>query len=432
MKNETNVYWRAWPAGLLLALAGLGLWAGDAGMAPAQGAASFVSNGGARAQEEVPIRVSLVEDKQIWVDSRGGSGLAVWDPAERKVLLHRQVGQGLWFSRPLGQWQATESAGRRLLPDGRASGKKLEIHPLGDGVLTVDESGEERGYRGMLQLVARGSDRLVAVNVVGMEDYLAGVVGSEMPASWKSEALRAQAIACRTYALYEMHSKQGRPEWDLDNTQQSQVYGGVANEHSRVKAALRDTRGVVLVFGPEGREKIFPTFFSATCGGHTQKSTALIEESLLPLKGQACAYCRPSASNYRWGAVTSSKKEVSRKLLERIGRLADLQEVVDIKVIAASDYGRLETLQLVGRNGQRQEIMAEVFRQAISTREKPVRSSWFQLVDAGTHWRFDDGRGWGHGVGLCQYGSQGMARAGRDCVEILQYYYPKTLLVRAY
>ena len=109
-----------------------------------------------------------------------------------------------------------------------------------------------------------------------------------------------------------------------------------------------------------------------------------------------------------------------------------MEKIKYIKITGRSDNGRIEKVKLTGRSGRTYEMDAESFRLGLSSKDKPLLSSWYQLVDAGGAWRFEDGRGWGHGVGMCQCGSQQMARLGKDCVAILQHYYPESVLVRAY
>ena len=157
-------------------------------------------------------------------------------------------------------------------------------------------------------------------------------------------------------------------------------------------------------------------------------------ENLPPLKGTSCPYCGKVAKPkyYRWSGLTIAKEEVSRRLIKRFSSLAILDSIIDIKVAARSNYGRVEKLELIGQNGEKRNIRAEDFRLAISTKEKPLLSSWYKLTDGSKVWRFDDGRGWGHGVGMCQCGSQQMALLGKDSIAILKHYYPQALLVRAY
>jgi len=119
-------------------------------------------------------------------------------------------------------------------------------------------------------------------------------------------------------------------------------------------------------------------------------------------------------------------------LIRRYSILQNLGRIVDIKVASRSDYGRVEKLELTGSTGKNHLIGAEEFRLALSSKKKPLRSSWYQLIDNGSTWRFENGKGWGHGVGMCQSGCQGMAQNGKSSVAILEYYYPRSILVRAY
>ena len=126
------------------------------------------------------------------------------------------------------------------------------------------------------------------------------------------------------------------------------------------------------------------------------------------------------------------KSTASDRLIERYPELAELGKIEKVTVLAVSDYGRVEKLELSGSSGKTKRIGAVDFRLAVSGKETPLRSSWYRLVDGGDRWQFEGGRGFGHAVGLCQYGSEQMGKEGKDCVEILNFYYPQAVLLRAY
>lgn len=381
-------------------------------------------------RSSVVIRVLLLKDNRVTVSSQ--SGLTVIDLNRNTNIAQLPENQSLRIQRSGSHWQLFDQKNNLIQATPAFAGDQLQI--VSHDQSTLNWIGKtKRTYHGSFTLTARTDGRFDLVNSVDIEDYLAGVVGSEMPASWDKKALQAQAIACRTYALYEMHGRQGRRNWDVTDDQQSQVYRGAGKIDRRVKEVLEDTRGVVLAYGPAGKEKIFPTFFSSTCGGHTQDSIALIEDSLAPLKGTACPYCKTTNPKYyRWNPLEIPKKVVSDRLINSYPKLKVLKEIKDIQLLEQSGHGRLERLQLIGSNGRAATLKAESFRLAVSHKKYRLRSSWYKLYDAGINWRFTDGQGWGHGVGLCQYGSRGMARQGHDCVSILSHYYPKSQLVRAY
>jgi stage II sporulation protein D len=377
------------------------------------------------------IRVFLFRVDQTRVEG-SGANWSIWDAGGVRHLARLKKGQNLLVRRRGGIWLLEDKRGVAILPNGSVTGKSLEIRPAEGGLLSVGRDAQQ-SFRGRLRLLGDEQDSFVVINIVDMEEYLEGVVGAEMPSYWYKAALRSQAVACRTYAIYQMHRRrEGR--WDVSNTQASQVYGGVAAEHPRVSEALSDTRGVVLTYGREKQEKIFPAYYSSNCGGHTADASAVFGEKLPPLQGNNCPYCEKvaKAQHYRWSAVTIDKEDLSRRLLVRYPVLAVLEKIEEIKITGRSEHGRVEKVKLIGRSGRSYEMDAESFRLGLSSKDKPLLSSWYELADTGGGWRFEDGRGWGHGVGMCQCGSQQMARLGKDCVTILQHYYPESVLVRAY
>jgi len=385
-----------------------------------------------QADSGVNIRVFLTRKTEIRLTCQKAP-YGFWNDAEKKEWISLDRGQTCLLRRQNGNWQVKDKFGRDLLPVKWQQERSLVIKPKKKAILDLVTE-QKRRYRGNLRIWAEDKNSFNVVNIVDVEQYLAGVVGSEMPSYWYKTALRAQSIASRTYALYQLHLREGSGRWDLSSDQSSQVYGGVIRESRRVAEAVSETRGVVLVGNWKGKEKIFPAYYSSTCGGHTQDAAAVFGEDLPPLKGTTCPYCAKVAKPkyFRWSGPTIAKEDVSKRLIKRFPSLASLDSIMDIKVVARSDYGRVEKLELRGQNGQKRNIRAEDFRLAISTKDKPLLSSWYKLIDAPKVWRFVDGRGWGHGVGLCQCGSQQMARLGKDSIAILKHYYPQALLVRAY
>ena len=378
------------------------------------------------------IRVLLSRQSEIWLNCQNAP-YGIWDDSENKEWIALETGKTCLLRRQNGNWQLKDKFGRDLLPVELRREKSLVIKPKYQAILDITTEQKQR-YRGWLKIWAEDDNRFAVVNVVDIEKYLAGVVGAEMPSWWYKAAQRAQSVASRTYALYQLHLRGSSGRWDLADDQSSQVYGGVIRESRRVSEAVSETRGVVLVSNWKGKEKIFPTYYSSTCGGHTQDAAAVFGENLPPLKGATCPYCGKVAGMkyYRWSGLTIAKEDISKRLIKRYSSLAALGRIADIKVSARSEYGRVEKLELIGQNGQKRKIRAEDFRLAVSTKEKPLLSSWYKLIDAGKAWRFDDGRGWGHGVGMCQCGTQQMARLGNDSIAILKHYYPQAIPVRAY
>lgn len=380
--------------------------------------------------QPVAIRVFLSRQSQAWVQSQGGAG-EIWDLTANESVARLSPDGPVCVQIQDGQWQVQSETGASVIRRPLSGERMLELRPVGRGVLSY---GKEKPFRcrGVVRCIGEPDGGFALVNVLDMESYLKGVVGSEMYAYWHMEALRAQSVASRTYALYQMNGK-GKAGWDIGSSQSSQVYKGLGQESQRVNRAVEDTRGVVLAYGPENREKLIPAYYSSICGGHTQDMRGVFGEDMAPLRGRDCPYCQKTSRPdlYRWSTAIR-KEEVNRRLMARYPTLSELEGITDIQVVQRDASGRVLQVRLVGSKGKDRSLSGEQFRLAVSSADKPLLSSWYKLADGGDSWRFADGRGWGHGVGLCQHGSQGMAQAGKDCIEILNYYYPDARLFRVY
>jgi stage II sporulation protein D len=295
-------------------------------------------------------------------------------------------------------------------------------------------------YRGRLRLVLHASGHsLDVVNDVPLEAYLAGVIGAEMPSYWEPEALKAQAIVARTYCLY-IKERFGRGRtWDVSRTQAHQIYRGVFAESGQVWDAVYTTIGQVLMTeGPKGEEAIFPTYYCAICGGHTEDSVSVFgEASFGPLKGVPCPYCKEVATlgQFFWPMVQYDKAAVTQRLQQRYVSLKELGDIVQIDVLQQSTYDqftRINRVLLTGATGRHDWLRAEDFRLALDPTGRRLRSTACEIFDWKGRWTFTGGRGWGHGVGMCQCGAQGMARQGARAKAILYHYYPGARLKRLY
>ena len=290
-------------------------------------------------------------------------------------------------------------------------------------------------YRGKLKLITNPEDKSFdAVNLVPLEPYLAGVVGAEMPNYWEPAALQAQAIAARTYCLYMKKRFGSKRSWDVKRTQANQVYLGVKAESAQVWEAVNRTYGQVLVCkGPGGTEGIFPAYYSSVCGGYTENSKYVFGDSFEALAGVACPYCKDVAKPdfFFWPMVQFDKAYVTNRLLRRYPKLKRLGEIRNIRATKQSDYqgnygrySRLTLVKLLGSTGKSDFLRAEDFRLAIDRSGRKIKSTICQIVNWGDKWAFLSGRGYGHGVGMCQCGAQGMARKGKTARQILGFYYP--------
>ncbi|MGE5279737.1 MAG: SpoIID/LytB domain-containing protein [Deltaproteobacteria bacterium] len=291
---------------------------------------------------------------------------------------------------------------------------RLKVHIRRRDGLRIDG----RSYRGDL-LILRDKDKgLLLVNVVDVEGYLKGVLVHEISSKWPMAALKAQAVAARTYALYQRETMKGKP-YDVTADVSSQVYGGSRSEKGRTNRAVNFTAGEVLTY----KGKLFPAYFHATCGGMTENASELWNISLAPLAGgRMCSFCSVSP-HFFW------KTALDRKTIrEKLGVLYALKgPLASLAVAERTPTGRVRSLVLKDDAGRSVKISAKDFRQSLGPDR--VRSTNFSISVDKDRFVFN-GKGWGHGVGLCQWGASGMAHKGYDYEEILVFYYPGAALRR--
>ncbi len=313
-------------------------------------------------------------------------------------------------------------------------------------------------YRGRLRVVPLG-DRLQAVNYIGLENYLPSVVGSEMPAQWPLAALRAQAIAARTYAMAQRRPGQ---LFDLQATVASQVYKGVGAETTSTRQAVAQTNGQVLLY----RGRLIDAVFHSCSGGSTENSGEIWNRQL--------PYLTSVPDFDQFSPVRNWSKSFEPLELRRA--FVEIDGVTAIEPLVTSTSGRIRQARVTGPGGQlvlsgaelrrrlglrstlvRFQQMAPARPQAMGLAVGPVRDTVDPAVaDAGTApelspgFRFRlapppplppvaglpgsvqpaaaptllaIGHGFGHGVGMSQWGAYGMALRGKSHAEILRHYY---------
>jgi len=328
-----------------------------------------------------------------------------------------------------------------LLLDGTSiAARSLMVHSADAEPITFSQStddgwSETRFYPGRLRIDATDDDGGIEVlNTVHIERYVASVVSNEVWPTFHEEAYRAQAIAARTFVLYQMMNRRNR-SFDVAATQGAQVYRGLRSDPvgRRAAAAAEYTRGVACTHTKDGVERLFCTFYSAACGGMSQ-SAALFgaENAIEPLLGGVpCDFCKIAPGDaYRWGPVRIRLAELTSRLVARYPDLSSLGRVAAIEVVERAPVSRLVTLRVTGSSGESRDLMAERFRQAVGPQW--MKSTDCEIGVLGSEATFSNGRGFGHGLGLCQWGMQGQALRGKRAGEILRYYYPGSKLTRVY
>ena len=272
-------------------------------------------------------------------------------------------------------------------------------------------------YCGKLILVPKGNDRFSVLEEIGIEEYLPGVLEGEMPIMWNDEALQAQVIAVRTYAIYK---KKINNNALYHINKRDLAYKGSYMNQTKTKEIVDKSRGIVMVYD----WKLFPGYFHSTCGGHTEDISLVFNlNSIPPLSGVDCDYCNNS-KYYRWKKKLG-KIEIQNKLN---ATKVNVKKIRNIKTEQIGPGGHCSTIKIDHAGGTKR-VNANDFRLTIGPNN--LRSTSFSIKNSGNSFVFE-GRGWGHGVGLCQYGTQSMAKSGFRWFDILRHYYPKIDLVKIY
>lgn len=281
-----------------------------------------------------------------------------------------------------------------------------------DGLVEVNG----RKYRGLAELRRGKNGLILVVNELDIEDYLKGVIAAEIPPAWEFEALKAQAVAARTYALYQKRTA-GKRSYHILSTVDSQVYDGTRGEQSNSVRAVQETSGLVISY----QGKTIPAFYHADCGGHTEDAAELWGIDAPYLKGVDCD-CQRIAENGMWEKRISvfTLADALRRRGYGVGPVSDLS------IRDTTPAGRVKHVAITS-SGARSLIPGETFRTALGSTVIP--SVFFELELSGDEAIFS-GRGRGHGVGLCQWGAKEMAQRGHAFRSILAHYYPGTELTR--
>ncbi len=396
-----------------------------------------------------PALRDLTEEPAVRIRiARGEASVVVGGDA--KVLIHAP-GRGaapiglrgpVTFARKDQVWRIVDAS--RQVREFR--GEQLDVGPGPDGLTKVGD----RQYPGRIALrEANGDDGLDVVNTVGMESYLPGVLQRELFPSWDPAAFRAQAIAARSYALWELRRSRlrGRP-YDLESTTASQAYVGVAS-NPKASDAVRATRGQVLAF--EGH--VVPAFYSSSHGGLGADGHLVFpgrSPDIAPLHGFNQGDVDKASNRHRWQASRSAD-DLARRLRAwgqaNRNPMARLRGPIrGVSVAQTNAAGRHLAYYVDDAAGVRFLIPADRLRHAANFTLNPANprdntigspgdlaklsadntlysGHFTPVVRDGTVF-FTEGHGYGHGVGMSQFGAQGMAQAGRSHEQIVRYFYP--------
>jgi len=349
------------------------------------------------AQGPVYIRVAIIQDAASL--SLKTSGLFEITDANGKKVLYR--GKNL-------KTTVTAYKGGILLAGESFNAAKIVL-VINEPDVAIINGGR---FRGNIQFIKKDNLHLLVVNQINLEDYVKGILYHESSHYWPMEALKSQAIVSRTYAVYQAQENKTK-DFDVTSDVYSQVYGGSASERYRTNKAVQETAGLIVTY----QDKPIPAYFHATCGGHTEDASLLWKTDLAPLKGVPCDFCKESP-HYNWHYVIFIGE--LREELKNAGY--NLGMIKEIQILGHDNSGRVTELNIVTERNEL-KIPAKDLRNIVGP--NLIRSTRFNVSIEGQDAVFE-GTGWGHGVGLCQWGAYFMAKQGWDAKRILQYYYPGT------
>jgi stage II sporulation protein D len=258
--------------------------------------------------------------------------------------------------------------------------------------------------------VVSQNNGLLVINELPLEQYLVGVINSEISSTWPMEVIKVQAVIARTYAVAK-RLERSKALFHLESTVMDQAYDGSGLEDSRAARGVHETEGQILTY----KGAAIQAFYHANSGGKTEASQNVWGMSLPYLQGVDCQY----------GATGNSRSWEQELPLNRIENALKaaghkVSGLSDIKAGSRNNRDRLTTVSLVSERGTL-SIPATRFRMAVGS--TVIKSTNFTVrVESGS--AFFSGAGYGHGVGLCQWGARQRALDGFSYTEILSYYYP--------
>lgn len=305
-------------------------------------------------------------------------------------------------------------------PTVKSANKTMELAGGSDTLNLVTLSSNTSAavrYRGDMEFTLEDGV-LTAVNVLNIEDYLRGVVPAEIPSYWHPEALKAQAVAARNYALESAQTSRGI--FDVRCDVSSQVYGGYDAESPATNKAVDETKGMVMLEG----NRMVSAFFHSCSGGYIENSEDVWNNSVSYIRTKPDPYDYNDVY-YNWH-VNYTTEQLIKKLASAGYEFTEIEDIKELAYTASGE--RVKKLQIVGE-GMDGEPVTVVISNADNVRiALDLRSSLFRLTK-----KYDrdenlvgveiEGSGWGHGLGMSQYGARGMAEKGYKYQDILKYYY---------
>ena len=342
-------------------------------------------------------------------------------PCAVKPQWHLDAQQGCTYINPADRsdsWISQETdinisvQGKTIYLNGkRYTGSQLVLVPH-DGVLYFNDN----CYQGSFLITCHAGNAYL-INALDLEDYVFSVLRTESWPGWPLEVNKVFAIACRSYAIAMIvRSKANKLPYHIKNTNAHQTYTGL-HESPLLKSAVQETKGVFLAYN--GKPII--AMFDGCCGGVIPSLIKDFNFSQAPYLARSypCTYCK-SCKIYNWQATYTAQT-----LASSLG-VPHIKKVKDIKISSKDKAGLVREVTIKGSKGN-----ARVPGKKVYSRLKDVKSFCFSVQKTGDTITFT-GRGYGHHLGLCQWGAREMVRLGNSHKQVLQFYYPGTTFVRFY
>ena len=312
--------------------------------------------------------------------------------ASTPAIVSNERGQKLGELQPQQGLVATVSKDRIAV--GNSQVTQLWVKPQQGGYIWISD----RWYRGTVRVIAT-KKQLLAINHVDLEQYLYSVLGAEMSPTFPAEALKAQAVAARTYALYRSQSSSTKA-FDVDSTQASQVYRGLAGESDTTQAAVNATLGQIVTY----QGKPILAVFHSSSGGHTENVEDIWSDRVPYLRGVPDYDL--GSPGYEWTQTFTTAQ---------IGQILKVKQIRSITPDRVTPYGSVVSLKISGDTTK--ILPGSQFRTALK-----LRSLRFTISPTPTGFLFT-GRGYGHALGMSQWGAYHLAEQGQKYPSILAHYY---------
>lgn len=276
----------------------------------------------------------------------------------------------------------------------------------------------KKNYRGNF-IIEQDKNQLLLINQINLEEYLYGVIRSEIPSNWPEEAIKAQIIASRTYALFKMKQNDNN-KFHLEASTNFQMYDGYGKEAFYTNKLINLTKGIVVTFENQPIDSIY----HSSCGGFTEDAEDIWGMNIPYLQGVYTSLCRNSPK-FKWEKILTYKQITN--ILYR--ELKIFSRIKYIQIGKTTRSRRVITLLCTDEKNIKHEIQMKDFRLWIGNKNFP--SNLFTLINQKDEVIFE-GRGFGHGVGLCQMCAEVMAEQGKPYEEILQYFYKNIKINKIY